>query len=54
MDGRNGVHSFDFHDYTTFHENVQPEPEIKPQPTVDHRQWQLHGSAKSCLVQFMH
>jgi hypothetical protein len=54
VDGRNGVHSLDFHDFTILHENVQPESEIKPYSIVDHRQRHLHGGAKSSLIQFMH
>jgi hypothetical protein len=54
MDGRDRVHSFGFHDYTTLHENVQPEPEIKPYSIVDHRQRHLHSTTQSSVVQLMH
>jgi hypothetical protein len=37
VDGRNKVHGFDFNDYATFHENVQPESKVEPYAVVDHR-----------------
>lgn len=54
MDRTDGVQSLDFHDYTTLHQNVQPESKIKPHSVVNHWNGHLHGSTKSSLIQFMH